>query len=197
MTTLIINIKSFLFLYLAYSLHNVIFDIEAFQNILFFTKDFNPTVGSLLYLPIGAALLSYLLYGKKAILGIFAAIILSGIYNELKNYILAGYTIVGSLGPLLAIYLIEKFRLANFKDFPNTSIRHLVLLCIFAGLINTVGNFIVYFSYPFSDAAISWFNGGPTQFLLTFLPGDIVGGSVFLLTSLAVIKFFHLDKTNT
>lgn len=193
MHLLLINIKAFLIVFLSYFIINVMLNFEIFQNIIFFTKDFNPTVGSLLYLPIGAVLLNYLLYGKKVILIISASVISYGIYNELKSHILIGYSIVGIFGPLLAIYLVERFKLIDFKKFPNTPVKSLLFLCVVAAVINTTGKFIVYYSYPYSDAAISWFDGGPTTFLLTFLPGDIIGGIVFLLTSVFVIRYFHLE----
>ena len=141
-------------------------------------------IGYLLYLPLGFALVSFLIFRYFAILPILLVSVFFNTQIYGSNYpITFLFPIIDSFGPLLAISLLEKMDLTSFKNFLLTSIGHLFFLAIIAAIINTSLKYSVYFF----DASLryQWIDNGPANFLLTFITGDVLGSiSVILIAYL-------------
>ena len=137
-------------------------------------------IGYLLYLPLGFALVSFLIFRHFAILPILLASLFFNTQIYGSNYpITFLFPIIDAFGPLLAISLLEKMDLASFKNFPLISKGHLFFLAIIAAIINTSLKYSVYFF----DASLryQWIDNGPANFLLTFITGDLVGASIVVM----------------
>ena len=141
-------------------------------------------IGYLLYLPLGFALVSFLIFRYFAILPILLVSVFFNTQIYGSNYpITFLFPIIDAFGPLLAISLLEKMDLASFKNFPLTSKGHLFFLAIITAIINTSLKYSVYFF----DASLryQWIDNGPANFLLTFITGDLLGSiSVILIAYL-------------
>jgi len=137
-------------------------------------------IGYLLYLPLGFALVSFLIFRHFAILPILLVSVFFNTQIYDSNYpITILYPIIDAFGPLLAISLLEKMDLANFKNFPLTSKGHLLFLAIITSIVNTSLKYSVYFF----DASLryQWIDNGPANFLLTFITGDLVGAIIVVM----------------
>ena len=137
-------------------------------------------IGYLLYLPLGFALVSFLIFRHFAILPILLASLFFNTQIYGSNYpITFLFPIIDAFGPLLAISLLEKMDLASFKNFPLISKGHLFFLAIITAIINTSLKYSVYFF----DASLryQWIDNGPANFLLTFITGDLVGAIIVVM----------------
>ena len=137
-------------------------------------------IGYLLYLPLGFALVSVLIFRHFAILPILLVSVFFNTQIYGSNYpITFLFPIIDAFGPLLAISLLEKMDLASFKNFPLTSKGHLFFLAIITAIINTSLKYSVYFF----DASLryQWIDNGPANFLLTFITGDLVGATIIVM----------------
>ena len=141
-------------------------------------------IGYLLYLPLGFALVSVLIFRHFAILPILLVSVFfnSQIYGS-SYPITFLFPIIDAFGPLLALSLLEKMDVASFKKFPLAPKGHLFFLAIIAAIVNTSLKYSVYFF----DASLryQWIDNGPANFLLTFITGDVLGSiSVILIAYL-------------
>ena len=137
-------------------------------------------IGYLLYLPLGFALVSFLIFRYFSILPILLVSVFFNTQIYGSNYpITFLFPIIDAFGPLLAISLLEKMDLASFKNFPLTSKGHLFFLAIITAIINTSLKYSVYFF----DASLryQWIDNGPANFLLTFITGDLVGATIIVM----------------
>ena len=137
-------------------------------------------IGYLLYLPLGFALVSVLIFRHFAILPILLVSVFfnSQIYGS-SYPITILFPIIDSFGPFLTLFLLEKMDLANFKNFPLISKGHLFFLAIITAIVNTSLKYSVYFF----DASLryQWIDNGPANFLLTFITGDLVGATIVVM----------------
>jgi hypothetical protein len=150
------------------------------QNLVIGSDIYTIGIGYLLYLPIGFALVSFLIFRYFAILPILLVSVFFNTQIYGSNYpITFLFPIIDAFGPLLAISLLEKMDLASFKNFPLTSKGHLFFLAIITAIINTSLKYSVYFF----DASLryQWIDNGPANFLLTFITGDLVGATIIVM----------------
>ncbi len=141
------------------------------------------SIGNYLWLPIGATILSYLLFGFKTFFGVFlgfalATIILKGSFDAVSIYSWMG-RLVTSLSPILAIIAMRSFHLSDFFDSGKVNFAHVIFLVILSSLISTLAKFFIY---PINEAAIS----NPVTFIQSYLLGDIIGGVVFIYVFIKV-----------
>ena len=138
-------------------------------------------IGYLLYLPLGFALVSFLIFRYFAILPILLVSVFFNTQIYGSNYpITFLFPIIDAFGPLLALSLLEKMDVASFKKFPLAPKGHLFFLAIIAAIVNTSLKYSVYFF----DASLryQWIDNGPANFLLTFITGDLVGATIVVMT---------------
>ncbi len=136
------------------------------------------SIGNLLYLPMGAAIYSYLLYGFGVLPGLAAA-------NTLVGYFLwgnwfgigltgfFGHVVIGSLAPIAAMMIMKLFHLSNFFDDGDLNFRHVIFLVILTALINALLKFFIFMN------ALPEFHA-PVQFILTHFVSNTLGGLVFI-----------------
>ena len=137
-------------------------------------------IGYLLYLPLGFALVAFLIFRNLAILPILLVSLFFNTQIYGSSYpITILFPLIDSFGPFLALFLLEKMDLANFKNFPLMSKGHLLFLAIITAIVNTSLKYSVYFF----DASLryQWIDNGPANFLLTFITGDLIGATIVVM----------------
>ena len=142
-----------------------------------------PLVGNLIWLPLGAVSLCYLLFGFRIVIAVFLAIMFSAHWFHAEPlFIFTKNTVhlVGTLAPLLAIASMKFFKLSNFFEGGKLVFQHLLFLVILTALYNTLMKFFV-FSY-FDNFSIN-----AVKFIQGYLLGDILGCLTVLFFAALVI----------
>ena len=146
------------------------------------------TIGSLLWLPMGAKVLAFLLFGIWALPGVLIGSLMSGmfLYDFWSGNTFYGPlgTLVGVFAPLLAIMIMKHFHLSSFFDDAKINFRHVLFLIILSSVINTLVKLFVYID---EVKNIDGKSVDALQFIQTYLPGDILGGIVFVFIVLKVL----------
>ena len=160
------------------------FQYYLLQDLVIGSNIYTIGIGYLLYLPLGFALVSVLIFRHFAILPILLVSVFfnSQIYGS-SYPITFLFPVIDAFGPMLAISLLEKMDVASFKKFPLTPKGHLFFLAIVTAIVNTSLKYSIYFF----DASLryQWIDNGPANFLLTFITGDVLGSiSVILIAYL-------------
>ena len=150
-----------------------------------------PFEGNLIWLPLGAMSLCFLLFGFRVV---FAAILASQFsefwfHSQLFfDQVTLIRTVSGAIGPALAIASMRFFKLSNFFDGDKLVFHHLIFLAILTALFNTLTAFFVS-SYIVSNGHSSE-TINATDFLRNFLIGDILGClTVIFFAALVVVPF--------
>jgi len=135
------------------------------------------SIGNYLWLPLGAVVMSYLLYGYKVFPGVFlayilATVILKGSWDAISIYSYMG-RLISSLAPLAAIMLMNAFHVSNFFDGAKINFKNIIFLIFLSSLLSTLAKFFVY---PINPETIT----DPVLFIQSYLMGDIIGGIVFV-----------------
>jgi len=191
-----IFIQVFLIVFLTYFTWNTLINLPEFQ-LISGADEWNITVGSMLYLPLGSWILVYLLYRERALIGLFTVTFMAAVYYELEEHLMIGFTLINTFGPMITIHLLEKFHLADYKNFGTERIPlgHLLFLTLTASIINTLSKFIIYYwDLEFTHAHSIWEDQGSINFLTTYLPGDIIGSTVYIFVAILFGKLFNLHK---
>lgn len=176
---LIINLKAFLIVFSAYVLLEIVQGQDFLAEIIYF-EGVQLSAGSLLFFPLGATVFSYYLYGYRALIGVLLIKVLAGFFYNTPSEIFWEFTIIGWLGPLVAIILLRYFRLGFTGKTLDTNIGHIIFLIIFSAIINTLLKFLAFYSqHHLETLSEHWLQPDPLFFLSTFLPGDIIGGIIF------------------
>jgi len=147
---------------------------------------FDVEVGSYLYLPIGAKILIFLLFGRQVLPGVIASCIFCGIvlFNTWGGNPIYGAigAIAGALMPLASMWIIERFNLANYSDLKNINFRHILFLIFFTAILHSLTRFVIY-------AKSAVFSVNPVDFLSHYLIGDMIGGIVVIWTVLKILPY--------
>ena len=154
-----------------------------------------PFEGNLIWLPLGAMSLCFLLFGFRVV---FAAILASQ-FSEFWfhsqpffDQVTLIRTISGAIGPALAIASMRFFKLSNFFDGDKLVFHHLIFLAILTALFNTLTAFFVSSYIVSNGQANETINA--TDFLRNYLMGDILGCLIVLffaaLVVVPLIKYF-------
>lgn len=150
-------------------------------------SNFDVEVGSYLYLPIGAKILVFLLFGRRVLSGVIISCIFCGVVLFSSwggNFVWGSIgAIMGALSPLVSIWILEYFKLANYSELKDIDFKHILFLIFFVAVLHSLSRFIIY-------AKSSVFTINPVDFLGHYLIGDIVGGIVVIWTVLKVMPFF-------
>ena len=176
------------------SIHNTIAFISIFlaSIAMKYLSAFDVEIGSYLYLPIGAKILVFILFGKAVLPGVIAACLFCGVvlFNTWGGNLFWGGlgAIVGAIAPLKSMWIIEKLRVANFSNLANIDFRHVLFLIFLTAVIHALTRFVIY-------AKSEVFSISPVDFLSHYLIGDMIGGIVVIYTVLKlvpiVIGFFE------
>jgi hypothetical protein len=151
-----------------------------------FPSNFDVTHGSYLYLPIGAKILAFLLFGRSVLPGVIAACIFCGVFlfNAWGGNFVYGVigAMAGAVAPLVSMWIIEKFKIANFSSLGDINFRHILFLILFTSIIHSLSRFVLY-------AKSGVFEISPVDFLAHYIVGDMVGGLVVIWMVLKVVPF--------
>ena len=164
-------------------------NIIAFLVILFITfinGQSYPFVGNLVWLPVGAVSLCYLLFGFRIVIAVFIAISFSAHLGDVTVF--PGHNLihlVGTLAPLVAIASMKFFKLSYFFDGGKIVFQHLLFLGLLTALYNTLMKFFAY-SYLASASGGS-LSIDALQFIKNYLIGDILGSLIILFFAALVI----------
>jgi hypothetical protein len=164
--------------------------------------DVEAIAGTQIWLQIGMITLCYLLFGYRVFFGVVAAIELSGLLiwhwdtSSPLNHLIA---VVGAISPLLALASMRVFKLSSFFDGEQLVFQHVIFLIILTALYNTLIKFFVYTTiqnnfFPLDPATV---NISATEFIQSYLYGDILGGLVILFFATLLIEpmvRYILDK---
>ena len=154
-----------------------------------------PFEGNLIWLPLGAMSLCFLLFGFRVV---FAAILASQFsefwfHSQLFfDQVTLIRTVSGAIGPALAIASMRFFKLSNFFDGDKLVFHHFIFLAILTALFNTLTAFFVSSYIVSNGQANETINA--TDFLRNYLMGDILGCLIVLFFAALVvvpsIKYF-------
>ena len=164
--------------------------------------DVEAIAGTQIWLQIGMITLCYLLFGYRVFFGVVAAIELSGLLiwhwdsSSPLNHLIA---VIGAISPLLAIASMRVFKLSSFFDGEQLVFQHVIFLVILTALYNTLMKFFAYTTiqnnfFPLDPAPV---NITATEFIQSYLYGDILGGLVILFFATLLIEpmvRYILDK---
>ena len=151
------------------------------------TGEIDISIGSYLYLPLGAYAFCWVLFGKQGLPGQLLISLLMSLYWELDSKILIQFSLINVFGPVVAVSIFRVLEVYQFKDFKSETALATLFLCIVLALFNSLSKFFVYFIT--GDNITSAFD-----FLATYLPGDVIGSFVFIVFAKFIMKIFHLGN---
>ena len=147
-----------------------------------------PFIGNLIWLPLGAMSLCFLLFGFEVIIAVLLATQLAEFWfhgEPFFDQMMLLRNVSGIIGPILAIASMRFFKLSNFFDGDKIIFQHLVFLAILTALFNTLISFFVTSFIVSNDQSIGAINA--TQFLKNFLIGDILGCLIVLFFAALIV----------
>lgn len=147
---------------------------------------FDVQVGSYLYLPIGAKILVFLIFGKHVLPGVMFSCVFCGVVLFSSwggNFVWgAAGAILGAITPIASIWILEYFKVANYSQLEKINFRHILFLIFFTSILHAISRFIIY-------AKSSVFTINPVDFLTHYLVGDMLGGIVVIWIVLKILPF--------
>ena len=150
-----------------------------------------PFEGNLIWLPLCAMSLCFLLFGFRVVFAAILASQLSEFWFHSQPFfdqVTLIRTISGAMGPALAIASMRFFKLSNFFDGDKLVFHHLIFLAILTALFNTLTAFFVSSYIVSNGQANETINA--TDFLRNYLMGDILGCLIVLFfAALVVVPF--------
>ena len=151
-----------------------------------YLSGFDAEVGSYLYLPIGAKILIFLIFGRQVLPGVMASCIFCGVvlFDAWGGNFVFGAigAIMGAIAPLASIWLVQKLGMVIFTNLANIDFRHILFLIFFTAIIHSLSRFVIYAK---SDVFII----SPIDFLSHYLVGDMIGGIVVIWTALKILPY--------
>ena len=178
-------------------INNIIIAIVVFLTsaLMSFMYGIDFTIGNYLWLPMGAKVLAFLLFGIWALPGVLLGSLMSGmfLYDFWSGNTFYGPlgTLVGVFAPMAAIMIMRYFRLSNFFDEGNINFRHVLFLIILSSLINTLTKLFLYID---KVRGIDGKEVDALDFIQSYLTGDILGGIVFVVIVLKLLLPFLRNR---
>ena len=181
---LLASLNSFFIIFFAYF---AFLSITSWQESMELIGEIDISIGSYLYLPLGAYAFCWVLFGKQGLPGQLLISLLVSLYWELDSKILIQFSLINVFGPVVAVSIFRVLEVYQFKDFKSGTTLATLFLCIVLALLNTLSKFFVYFIT--GDNITSAFD-----FLATYLPGDVIGSFVFIVFAKFMMRIFHLGN---
>ena len=146
----------------------------------------HPTIGNLIFLPLGAASLCYLLFGNRVLIAVFLAIEFSDYWITGNPHGHLAVNFVGTFAPLLAIATMKFFKLSSFFEDGKLVFQHLLFLTILTAFYNTLMNFFVWSYISLIEESNVTIDA--MQFIKNYLIGDVLGClTVFFFVALVIV----------
>ncbi len=144
--------------------------------------EFEIAVGTYFYLPLGAKILMYLLFGFRVLPGVLLACIGTGVvlFNSWNDHLLLGSmaACAGALAPIIAMWVMRITQMCNFSNLKNIDFRHVIFLIAFTSVISALLKFFIYMQ------SITM-NINAVDFITHYITGDVLGS---LLVIYLVLK---------
>ena len=157
-----------------------------------YLSNFDVEVGTYLYLPIGAKILVFLLFGRQVLTGVMASCVFCGVvlFSSWGGNFAWGAVgaLMGALAPLISMWFIQKLKMVDFSELKNINFRHVLFLIFVTAIIHALSRFVIY-------AKSEVFSINPIDFLSHYLVGDMIGGIVVIWTVLKLLPFFVSTPT--
>ena len=154
-----------------------------------------PFVGNLIWLPLGAMSLCFLLFDFKVVLAALLATHFSDVWIHSQSFfsqVTLLQSVAGVVAPIFAIACMRFFKLSNFFDEGKVVFQHLLFLAILTALFNTIISFFTSSYIASKDETMEQINA--TVFIKNYLIGDVLGCLVVLffaaLVVVPAIKYF-------
>ena len=169
-----------------YLLENAIAFVSVFSMayIMIWFGSFELEVSSYMYLPLGAKILMYLIFGYRVFPGIIAACVVSGIVlmNSWGDNLLIGAlsSCAGAVAPILAMGFMNLTHVSDFSNLNKIDFRHVLFLVIFTSVISALLKFFVYMQ----DVTL---NINAVTFITHYIRGDVIGGLVVIYLVLGFV----------
>jgi len=176
------SLNSFFIILFAYF---VFLSIISWQESMELTGEIDISIGSYLYLPLGAYAFCWVVFGKQGFPGQLLISILMSFYWELDSNIFIQFTLINIFGPVVAVSIFRVLEVYKFKDFKSETSMSILFLCFVLALLNSISKFLVYFIHDDGSK-------GAFDFLVTYLPGDLIGSFVFIIFAKFVMEMFQL-----
>jgi len=145
---------------------------------------FNSDIGNNLWLPMGAVLLAYLLFGFRVFPGLLIGYLLAEVFIEGGTANIAQHEVisrtVNTLIPLLVIMLMQKISMGNFIKNQQLNYWHVLPLIVIASLATTLTKVALLY-------APEQFSAGKVYFQ-SYVQGDIAGAVVFIVVVFIMTK---------
>lgn len=145
---------------------------------------FEAGVGYYLYLPLGAKILMYLLFGYRVFPGVIAACFVSGVVlmNSWSGNLFIGMmsACAGAVAPIVAMCIMKQTRVSNFSNLGKIDFRHVLFLILFTSVIKTLLKFFV----NMQDITL---NINVVTFITHYIAGDVIGALVVIYIALHII----------
>lgn len=173
----------------SFAINNLIAFLAIFLSslIMISVSGFNVEIGSYLYLPIGAKILVFLLFGRQVLPGVMVSCIFCGVvlFNSWGGNFAWGAVgaIMGAIAPLASMWLMQKLKMINFSNLKKVDFRHILFLIFFTAIIHALSRFVIY-------AKSEVFSINPIDFLSHYLVGDMLGGIVVIWVVLKLLPLF-------
>ena len=158
-----------------------------------------PYIGNLIWLPLGAMSLCFLLFDYKVVLAALLATHFSDVWIHSQLFfsqVTWLKSIAGVIAPMCAIASMRFFKLSNFFDGGKVVFQHLLFLAILTALFNTIISFFTSSYIASKDETMEQINA--TVFIKNYLIGDILGCLVVLffaaLVVVPAIKYFSPES---
>ena len=146
---------------------------------------YNISVANYLWLPMGASILSILLFGFRAFTGVLlgylvAALIIKGGFDMayINSYL---GKVIDSLAPFIAIWMMRSVRFSNFFNSGKVNYTQILVLIVLTVVLATLGKLIVY---PMNGKIITdWI-----WFMQSYSMSGILGAIVFIFATLKIFS---------
>ena len=181
---LLASLNSFFIIFFAYF---AFLSIISWQESIELTGEIDISIGSYLYLPLGAYAFCWVVFGKQGFPGQLLISILMSLYWELDSNIFIQFTLINIFGPVVAVSIFRVLEVYPFKDIKSENSLAILFLCLVLALFNSLSKFFTFFLTD--NHTTSTFD-----FLATYFPGDLVGSFVFIIFAKFVMKIFHLES---
>jgi integral membrane sensor domain MASE1 len=169
-----------------YLLENAIAFVSVFSMayIMIWFGSFELEVGSYMYLPLGAKILMYLIFGYRVFPGVIAACLAGGIVlmGSWGGNLFIGMlsACAGAVAPILAMGFMNLTHVSDFSNLSKIDFRHVLFLVVFTSVISALLKFFVYMQ----DVTL---NINAVTFITHYIRGDVIGGLVVIYLALGFI----------
>ncbi len=192
------NVVRMLVLIKKYLFENMVAFLSVFlaANIMILFGKLEMGIAAILYLPLGAKILMYLLFGFRVLPGILLACTTSGVVllNSWDGHLLIGSisACAGTLAPIIAMWTMQITQVCDFSNLRNIDFRHILFLVVFTSIISALLKFFVFYDVNSNIETVS--------FIAQDITGDILGSLLVIYFVLKAIvplisKFYNHNGT--